>query len=107
MSKKIELTAVQRFYIDGHVGKKTEAEIAQDLGLNLRTVQAYLRSKERAATAPAPPTAKTSFAEYNGSVAMTGAQSQADDEAAPAVNTEFFKTVQESIHIIDPAKPVR
>lgn len=100
------MTEAEKFYIDGHVGKKTEKEMAKALKLTLRQVQAYLRDPGRApkseldtlkerveaaekerdeAIAKLPkkepgPLAGTSFATDNGTVSMTASQSMSDDE---------------------------
>jgi hypothetical protein len=54
-----------------------------------------------------PPLKKTQFSEGKNSVAMTGAQSEADDKIVQgSTNHEFLKRRVGSYHIIDPSKPV-
>ncbi len=110
-----KLTPVEEFFIDGHIGKQTEKEMAESLGVSLRTVQAYMRRN----TVTQSPPAKSQFAEKGGVVSMTQAQSEADDLAAGTspygpedkgrkpYNEEFFKTISKSVHVIDPDKPIR
>lgn len=113
------MTKAEAFYIEANAGKKTEKEIAEDLGLHIRTVQAYIKKLPPREEPSSEPVSKTKFAEdpERGVVCMTQAQAEADDESAGTspfkdgerrpYNAEFYKTIQKNVHIIDPNKPIR
>lgn len=103
------LNKVEKFYAEKHRGEKTAKEIAEDLGKPLRSVNAYLKTLPE----PEPERPKVdsdriaNFLVQDGSVAMTGSQATAGDEAKPR-NEAFFNTrARNAIFKLDPNKPVR
>ena len=53
--KKHRVSEAEAFYIDAHLGKKTVAEIASDLGVTQAAVAAYVVARAAKATAEEPP----------------------------------------------------
>lgn len=101
-----QLSKAERFYIDSMVGKMSESEIASELGINIRTLQAYLR--KRSAEVPTTPPQKDKFIQRDGITIMTEAQSHDDDEKEvhKAGSTIPYEHMRKHIHVIDPSKPI-
>ncbi len=98
------LSVAERFYIDSMTGKMSEAEIAGELGRNIKTIQAYIAKKaDEAAKAP-----KDKFVQRDGVTIMTQEQSHADDEQeVHRVGGKIpYEHMRKSIHVIDPSKPI-
>lgn len=91
-------TKAQKFYVEVHAGQKSPEELAGDTGLPVKVVNSILASKP-----------KTMFGVKDGSVVMTQAQSEQDDETSQSGGgSEFFaKRVKNCTHKIDPDKPCR
>jgi hypothetical protein len=115
-----QITKAEAFYIEGHFGTKPPSEIAEDLGLSVKKVNAYIAKLDEAGVKPAPTPDKSGprkagFAVKEGE---TGPQSVSSTQAASAMgdelhtqigrNEKFFEQrVKNGIHVMDPSKPVR
>lgn len=117
------LTNVQKFYIDGHIGTMSPRELATELEVPLRSVNAYVKrnpraerpeevAKPEAAEPPKPkPGGMSSFAVREGIVSMTPQASIEVDESTEhkPVNEAFFaqNRLRNAIFRPDPSKPSR
>lgn len=105
-----KLSKAESFYIEQHARTMDVQGIATDLGVDVRTVKAYIR-KLPEPTPEAVPEAKpagddSEFMRHKtGAVCMTETQGQIDDERRPQQN--YLKRNSKNIHVIDPSKPVR
>lgn len=118
--KKHVVTNAEAFYIEGHFGKKSAAEIAADIGLSEKDVADYVEKLKEAGVDPKRVTTEgrpftdglSSFdlheSEGGLSVSMTKrASEKADDDVAkvkPAINRGRLKG---GIHVINPNRTVR
>ena len=106
------LTKVQKFYIEGHRKTMSPKELATELEVSLRSVNAYLKKlpPEVTPTPPKPdPLAK--FATREGVVCMTAAASEDADrhteQTQPGEGFYDQKRLRNAIYRPDPTKPSR
>lgn len=115
------MTNVEAFYIKSHLGKKSAAEMAQELGCTPRSVQKFIDSlppEPEKKVEPTDPKIGSFAVQASGedkkgplSVSMTKAQSEIGDEVAKkagALNKDFFDSrAKNAIHVIRPDEPIR
>lgn len=88
--KKQPFNKAEVFYVSQHMDKDSPKKIAGDLGRTEQEVKdeiAGLKANDRKKT---PPLKKTMFAERDGTVAMTSAQSTADDKIPKGPNQAWM-----------------
>ncbi len=108
--RSAKVTVAQSDYIQTHHKKKSVKELAADTGLTEKAVQKLVDE-----LSPPPPKGMDlkKFGVRSGSVVMTPAQAEQDDEYNPMLgkvpkprNDEFFeKRTKNAIHKIDPSQP--
>ncbi len=98
------LSTAEKFFIEQHSGLSA-AELAKQLKLPKKGVQAYLDSISKKKATPAKSAKLANFETGKGVTSMTGEQSMDDDTSPKPPNKQFFQDHEKNIHKIRPKEP--